>query len=130
MLDPAVLGIDIGSVSIAAAVVSDAAVVLTSDYRFHMGNVRDTLRSVLEELGSIPVRALAFTSSSPRLVRDMLSFDPQVCLIAAARRFHPDCQSILDVGAERFWLIRLDSSGRYLGARSNSSCAAGTGSFL
>ena len=130
MLDPAVLGIDIGSVSIAAAVVDAAAAVVKSDYRFHKGNVRDTLRSVLEELGPASVGAVAFTSSSPCLVPGALTFDPQVCLIAASRRYFPDGRSILHIGGERFGLIRLDSAGAYRGARASSACAAGTGSFL
>jgi activator of 2-hydroxyglutaryl-CoA dehydratase len=43
---------------------------------------------------------------------------------------HNKIGSILVVGGEKFGLIRLDESGNYLGFKSNTGCAAGTGSFL
>ena len=42
----------------------------------------------------------------------------------------PQAKSLLLVGAEKFSLIRFDDLGNFESARSNSSCAAGTGSFL
>ncbi|MDC7239124.1 MAG: acyl-CoA dehydratase activase [Spirochaetales bacterium] len=51
------------------------------------------------------------------------------CIRSARERF-PDIRSILLVGAEQFSLIRFDSDGNYSSIRSNTSCAAGTGSFL
>ena len=56
--------------------------------------------------------------------------DSQISLIAGCRHFFPDVRSIIFVGGEKFGLIQFDSKGSYRGARSNSSCAAGTGSFL
>ena len=38
--------------------------------------------------------------------------------------------SILNVGGEKFSLIRFDKDGHYQSLRSNTSCAAGTGGFL
>jgi hypothetical protein len=38
--------------------------------------------------------------------------------------------SILIVGGEKFGLIRFDADGNYFGYKANTSCAAGTGSFL
>ncbi len=37
---------------------------------------------------------------------------------------------ILHVGAEKFYLVKKDPEGRYESSRTNTSCAAGTGSFL
>ena len=63
-------------------------------------------------------------------MRNAFAFESQVSLIAACRRFFPGARSIIFVGGEKFGLIRLDAAGAYRGARTNSSCAAGTGSFL
>ncbi len=45
-------------------------------------------------------------------------------------RLFPGARSIVFVGGEKFGLIRLSETGAYRGARTSSSCAAGTGSFL
>ena len=50
--------------------------------------------------------------------------------MAAVQHFCPDAVSVLHVGAEKFMLIKFDSNGNYKSAKVNSSCAAGTGSFL
>ena len=50
--------------------------------------------------------------------------------MAAARHFCPGAVSVLHIGAEKFMLIKFDSNGNYQSAKVNSSCAAGTGSFL
>jgi len=99
-------------------------------YRFHKGKVSETLRTLVEEIGPVPLAGLGFTSASPLLMRGAASFDTQVSLIAACRRDSPEVKSIIFVGGERFGLIRFDRDGNYRGARTNSSCAAGTGSFL
>ena len=44
--------------------------------------------------------------------------------------FFPRIGSILLVGGERFGVIHFDEEGNYKKFRTNSSCAAGTGSFL
>ncbi|MFI5367377.1 MAG: acyl-CoA dehydratase activase [Spirochaetia bacterium] len=92
--------------------------------------MRETLSTLVEELGPVPLAGIGFTSASPLLMRGAVSFDTQVSLIAACRRHSPDVKSIIFVGGERFGLIRFDREGNYRGARTNSSCAAGTGSFL
>ncbi|HVP17485.1 MAG TPA: acyl-CoA dehydratase activase, partial [Spirochaetia bacterium] len=130
MLDPVVLGIDIGSVCISLAVIDPGGETRKTDYRFHKGKVRETLRSMLEELGAIQVSGIACTSCSPTMILGAHVFDTQVSLITSCRRRLPGLRSIVFVGGEKFGLIRFDHKGIYRGARSNSSCAAGTGSFL
>jgi predicted CoA-substrate-specific enzyme activase len=48
----------------------------------------------------------------------------------AIRRRHGQAGAILTVGGERFSLVTFDEAGNYLGCKTNTSCAAGTGSFL
>jgi predicted CoA-substrate-specific enzyme activase len=132
--DPGCLGVDIGSAAVSAALVDREGALLRSAWRTHAGRIHETLRFVLEEVaagfGPVPLRGVGLTSVSPALVRGPFVSDYQVCLITACRRFFPGVRSILHAGGERFGLIHLDPSGAYLGSRTNSSCAAGTGSFL
>lgn len=130
MLDPGFLGVDIGSVSVCLALLNPSGETRRTAYRFHKGKVRETLRALVEEIGPVPLSGIAFTSASPLLMRGAKTFDSQVSLIAACRRFSPSVKSIIFVGGEKFGLIRFDQDGNYRGARTNSSCAAGTGSFL
>ncbi|MGI6398349.1 MAG: acyl-CoA dehydratase activase [Desulfomonilia bacterium] len=125
-----VIGIDAGSVSVGLAVLGPGGEIAAIDYRIHRGRIRETLA---EMLGSIDLQGefiVAVTSSTPFLVRFSERVDNQVAVISAARRLHPGVRSILQVGAEKFSLILLDSNGNYISSRTNTSCAAGTGSFL
>jgi activator of 2-hydroxyglutaryl-CoA dehydratase len=63
-------------------------------------------------------------SSYPEDCRD------RVAVMKASNFLHDKIGSILVVGGEKFGLIRLDERGNYLGFKSNTGCAAGTGSFL
>jgi predicted CoA-substrate-specific enzyme activase len=130
MLDPGFLGVDVGSVSVCVALLEKTGETRRTAYRFHKGKVRETLRALVEEIGPVPLAGIGFTSASPLLMRGAAAFDTQVSLIAACRRWSPSVKSIIFVGGERFGLIRFDREGNYRGARTNSSCAAGTGSFL
>jgi predicted CoA-substrate-specific enzyme activase len=130
MLDPGFLGVDIGSVSVCLALLEKTGETRRTAYRFHKGKVRETLRALVEEIGPVSLSGIGFTSASPLLMRGAAAFDTQVSLIAACRHFSPSVKSIIFVGGEKFGLIRFDGEGNYRGARTNSSCAAGTGSFL
>ncbi|MBN1836460.1 MAG: hypothetical protein JW820_11460, partial [Spirochaetales bacterium] len=129
MNDP-VLGIDIGSVSVAVVLMTPQRRVLHTAYRFHRGLIREILA---EELDRLPARVLggvACTSGSPRLVTGSRDYDGRLCFIDAARRAHGALGSLLVVGAEKFAAFRFDTQGRFLNLRASTSCAAGTGSFL
>jgi predicted CoA-substrate-specific enzyme activase len=128
--DTSVLGVDIGSVSVSCALAGGDGGILRTAYRFHEGKIGEALsRAVMDLHAEEPVR-IAFTSTSPRLIPDAGAFDSLVSLIEAVKRLFGRVGGILYVGGEKFGLIRFDGEGNYLGARGNSSCAAGTGSFL
>ena len=48
MLDPVLIGVDIGSVSIAIALLDSEREVQRFEYRPHRGKVRETLESILD----------------------------------------------------------------------------------
>jgi predicted CoA-substrate-specific enzyme activase len=124
------LGVDIGSVSIALVLMSADGGLLHRRYRFHQGLIRETLLELLAELPAGVLGGAACTSSSPEVLRRGRRYDGRVCAIEAARRFHGPVGSLLLVGGEKFTLLRFDGAGNFRDLRSSTSCAAGTGSFL
>ena len=129
-MDTSVIGIDIGSVSISLVCLSEEGQIRHSEYRFHRGKVRETLKDMLQAVAPGTFGALACTSSTPRIVPLARYYDNQVCVIEAARGRHGPIRSLLVVGGEKFVLLRFDSRGKFVNLKASTSCAAGTGSFL
>ncbi|MCG6910678.1 MAG: acyl-CoA dehydratase activase [Deltaproteobacteria bacterium] len=125
-----ILGIDIGSVAIAVAAVTPLKRIERTAYGFHHGNIRETLASLLADFDLSLVRWVAATTSSPSSLKTTCRYDNRIATITAAQALHKKVGSILIVGGEKFGLIRFDENGHYTGYKANTSCAAGTGSFL
>jgi len=125
-----ILGIDVGSVSLSVAEINLKREILKTDYRFHHGDVKGTLREALNDFDLRKIRWIAATSSTPSILKTSRQYDNRVAIMEAARHFHPEIGSILVVGGEAFGLIGFDGNGKYRSFRTNTSCAAGTGSFL
>ncbi len=124
------LGVDIGSVSACLALLSPGGEILETDYRFHRGMIRETAAAMHASLAPGKLAGVACTSSTARLFKRARVYDSQACVIEAARKAHGPLGSLLVVGGERFVLLRFDSEGRFRNLKANTSCAAGTGSFL
>jgi predicted CoA-substrate-specific enzyme activase len=124
------LGIDIGSVSIAVAVIDENKNLIQSSYVFHKGDVRNQLLNVLKGIDLTQVISTGYTSSTPGIIKRGKKTDSRIAFINAAKHFHPDLNSLLIIGAEKFGLACFDKNGEYLNYKSNTSCAAGTGNFL
>ncbi len=124
------LGVDIGSVSISIVKVSPEKEIIQSSYVFHEGQVENRLRDAIRQFNLSEIFAIATTSSTPALIKDSYSFDNRVCFIRAAKHIFTDLEALLIVGGEKFGLVQFDNDGNYRTYKSNSSCAAGTGSFL
>ena len=76
------------------------------------------------------VRGCAATGQNiTRLAYDR-SYDSRMACIRSVKERYPRSGAILLVGGEQFSLIRFDREGHYQSIRTNTSCAAGTGSFL
>jgi activator of 2-hydroxyglutaryl-CoA dehydratase len=126
-----ILGIDIGSVSLNMVQMDKKARILNRFCQVHKGNISDTIRKAADIFDLSRVGAVACTSSSIFLNRKLVhSYNAQVAVMEASRHFFPDVLSVLHIGAEKFMLIRFDPGGNYRSAKINTSCAAGTGSFL
>ncbi|NJD18203.1 MAG: CoA activase, partial [Gemmatimonadetes bacterium] len=129
-VDKRVLGVDVGAVSVSAAEIGPGGEFVRAFYRLHHGDVESTLAALLDETDLAGLAAVTCTTSTPALLQAAARYDNQLCLITAARRFHPEARSILVVGGERFGLVRFDGAGRYLSYKANPLCAAGTGGFV
>jgi len=126
-----VLGIDIGSVSLSIVQLADDGKILKQFYQFHKGNIAAAFSEAEKTFDLKRIKAFACTSSSIRLNRKLvLNYNSQVAIIAASKYYCPEAASVLHIGAEKFMLIRFDENGNYQSTKINSSCAAGTGSFL
>jgi predicted CoA-substrate-specific enzyme activase len=136
------LGIDIGSVSAKVVVMDEADSVIESRYVRTMGQPVETLLAVLEEvLAKYPASSFTVagaTGTGGQLVADLIGipFVNEITAQATATaHFHPDVQTILEIGGEDSKLIVLEretpQSEPKVGDFSlNGACAAGTGSFL
>ncbi len=127
---PSVLSIDIGSVAVTSVLLDQDGTPVKHSYVFHKGRIADTLQDIITSYDLNSVDAIVSPSANPLFTRQVITYDTQLSIIAAAKYFYPDIASILLVGAGRFQLIRLDAEGKFIDTISNTSCAAGTGSFL
>lgn len=125
-----ILGIDIGSVSVSAAFITLNGKPVFTGTAFHHGNIREGLDKALSSACLKSVEGIAVTSSTPSSIVREREYDDQVSLIRTATHFHPQIGSILNVGGEKFSLSLFDDQMNYIGSKNNTSCAAGTGSFL
>ena len=130
MIPANILGIDIGSVSICIAELSPEKDLIRKSYGFHRGAIKDALKVMLDGFNLSEISAVAATTSTPSILKLNRKYDNRVSVITACRHFHGEIGSILLVGGEKFGLIQFDADGNYLHFKANTSCAAGTGSFL
>ncbi|MCP4115138.1 MAG: CoA activase, partial [Desulfobacteraceae bacterium] len=130
MIESTVLGIDIGSVTVSVVEMAPDREIVNSASVFHHGDINQTLETILTSMDLTRVKRIAATSSTPGTVKRDVEVDDQVAIIRAAKHLHGNMGSILNVGGEKFSLSLFDQAGNYTGSRTNTSCAAGTGSFL
>ncbi len=136
------MGLDIGSVSVKAVLMTPGGDVLETCYRRTRGLQLETALAVLEDMlqrrPHTTVSAVALTGSGAAPVAGLLNclhVNEIIAHAAATARLHPGVRTIIEMGGEDSKLILLDgdsSNGRasISDIVMNSVCAAGTGSFL
>ena len=125
-----ILSIDAGSVAVSVVKLDGDKRLLASDYRFHKGDIKNTLQQMVEELGLEGVTHVVATGSTPAVVQAQQRYDNQIAVIETVRQYHREQRAVLVVGGEKFFYSTFDDQGHYAGSTCNTSCAAGTGSFL
>ncbi|HUS87479.1 MAG TPA: acyl-CoA dehydratase activase [Bacteroidales bacterium] len=124
------LGIDTGSVAISMVQLDHDGSVINSGYRFHKGRITETLLEMETGFDLSSVRAVAHVSGNRIFSKKVPYHDSLTSIIEAAQHFYELPGALLYIGAARFHLINFDREGNYMNTVTNTSCAAGTGSFL
>ena len=125
-----IIGIDAGSVSVSMVRMDRLANLLAAEYVFHHGDIEGTIEKLAGKMDVHGGEVVVATGSTPSTVNSAYKVDNQIAVIEAVDFFHDNVRGVLLVGGEKFFLCRFDEGGRYLETVSNTSCAAGTGSFL
>ncbi|RLB89944.1 MAG: CoA activase, partial [Deltaproteobacteria bacterium] len=127
----AVLGIDVGSVSVNIAALDANGNIFHQASAYHHGDVKPCLVGLLKNTALKNIGYVSKTASTPATIFSHSVFDEQVSMIRTANHLHGNSfAGILQIGGEKFSLSLFDELGNYIGAKHNTSCAAGTGSFL
>ena len=125
-----VLGIDIGSVTAGFVLLDGQRRIVQKGYALHHGEIAKTLQGLMQTVDFADIRFIAATASTPTSLITQARYNNQIAFITAAKNYHPQMRGLLIVGGEKFSLSTFDAAGDYLGSTTNTSCAAGTGSFL
>ncbi len=125
-----ILGVDVGSVALSVAELTEDGGVGQWRSVIHHGEVEQAFLRVMREFAPLSAARLAVTRSSPVRLKAERRVDNLVAAIRAAQHLHPGLGALMLVGGEKFSLSIFDSQGNYKDSRFNSLCAAGTGSFL
>ncbi len=125
-----ILGVDVGSVSIHIVILTLQGKINYSSTSAHHGEVKQCFLKLMEKIDIKKIIYVAATDATPSFIRANQFYDDQLSLIRAAKYYHNEFDAILHIGGERFSLSRFDEAQHYIGAKHNTSCAAGTGSFL
>jgi predicted CoA-substrate-specific enzyme activase len=137
----AFMGIDGGSTSTKAVLVSEEGEVMVKCYQLSKGNpLEDTmemfadLRKQVETQGAtLELLGVGSTGYAKDILKDVLNADvalvETVAHTQAALHFYPDADVICDVGGQDIKLIILQD-GRVKDFKLNTQCSAGNGYFL
>jgi len=135
------IGIDGGSTSTKAALVSLDKVVLVKAYQLSKGNpIEDTIeilakiKEQVEEQGAtLEILGVGTTGYAKDILKDVLHADvalvETVAHTQAGLHYYPDTDVICDVGGQDIKIIILNQ-GRVVDFKLNTQCSAGNGYFL
>lgn len=130
------VGIDVGSITTKAAVISDGVVVCTrvifTGYNAEAAGSR-IYEEILEEARLEPsavgrIISTGYGRKSVTIAHKAIT--EIMCHAAGAHFLNPEIQSVIDIGGQDSKAILLDKSGRVKNFVMNDKCAAGTGRFL
>jgi predicted CoA-substrate-specific enzyme activase len=125
------IGIDIGSCYIKAVALDASDRVVRHQFAPHNGRPREALRPFLKGLDQEAI-ALGLTGSLSGLLANAQAhrLDDVQAMLKGSAHLNGRFRNLLHLGASSISLIKLGERGELLDYRTNSVCAAGTGSFL
>ena len=125
------MGIDVGSYYIKTALLDSSGNMVHHDFCPHNGDPIKVVRA-LSGTSQQPLSAIGVTGSLASLLSGDNGYliDEIQAMIRGSRHLAGHFNNILYLGASSISLLKVNEEGELLDFRSNSVCAAGTGSFL
>lgn len=127
------LGIDVGSTTVKAVVLSEDDNILYKEYRRHFSDVKkavsDQLKDIFKKLGNINVRTVITGSGGIGLSKKVgIKFEQEVISSTESiNHFHPETDAVIELGGEDTKVTFLSGG---IDQRMNGICAGGTGAFI
>jgi len=106
-----VLGLDFGSVALAAATVDYDGRTTGRFYTPHGGDIGAALAKLDAELDTQGVRGVAITGVPLAEMEADARFEPQIAALESVKSRYPDAGAVLVVGGERYSLARFNDAG-------------------
>lgn len=131
------IGLDVGSVSVNLVAIRPDGELVLDEYIRHNGRPAEkaaaALAAVTQKYGLAGISQVSVTGTGGMVVarHTGATFVNEIAAAAAAvARLYPHAKTIIDIGGEGSKLIFVSSDGAIRDFSMNTSCAAGTGSFL
>ena len=133
----AYIGMDSGSTTVKAVVLSDKCELLYSKYMPSKGNPVELIKSFLQEIydinPDIQVVSSAVTGYGEDIIKNAFSVDygivETVAHFTAAKHFMPDVEFVIDIGGQDIKCFKIHN-GAIDNIFLNEACSSGCGSFL
>ncbi len=133
----AYVGMDSGSTTVKAVVLSDKCELLFSKYMPSKGNPVELIKSFLQEIyeinPDIQIKSSAVTGYGEDIIKNAFSVDygivETVAHFTAAKHFMPDVEFVIDIGGQDIKCFKIHN-GTIDNIFLNEACSSGCGSFL
>ena len=89
------LGIAIGSVALAIALLNEYNEIIDTSYTFLQGQIEEHLRTLFKEIALTNVNSIGYTSSGSSVISQGISIDSRIAYIMAAKFLHPEVHPYL-----------------------------------
>ena len=134
MKKEAVIGIDVGSVSVKVALLDTKGKILRTFYERSRGMTLEKLREIFQKIPkTFEIKAAGITGSARNFIGKVIGADliknEITAHSAALSKFYPKAKTVIEIGGQDSKII-LFRKGVPVDFAMNTVCAAGTGSFL
>lgn len=131
------LGIDAGSTTVKAAIISEDEDILYSTYLPNSGNpvpiIKDFLSEFYEKYPNIEIKTSSVTGYGEEIIKNAFNIDygivETIAHYTAAKKFKPDVDFIIDIGGQDIKCFKI-RDGVIDNIFLNEACSSGCGSFL
>jgi len=129
------LGICLGASTISMVEIEqqgDGKSIIQKVSRPHLGNVRDCLNQLLQEVGNLETLHICVTGRKYRHSLNLSSISEPEAVELAARHILPydhPFRLVISAGGETFMVYHLDQQGYIQNIHTGNKCASGTGDF-